>query len=339
MEETWGSSYQALVEASFDARIYDDFEEYTTYRLMEEHWGDITAETMQRILEETTELSVRGLTPLEIWMVRIYAICVLGRLAPPGVQDILWPYVASADRQERWVATLALGRRRDARVFDTLQELLLEGLKEDLPSYHRTQEEEEVGVKQKYIDVYMVRNTQKMRYEWFLEKRCAIAEILAAWGDPHAVPALRRALRACWEIEQGPGCQADGKWGPLRNQWWHTYEDCLAYTLGQFDAWGALLDLGLPRDHLHIAIIYQILGSLHITSTFGVTDPVRKDQCLPAEFDPSRDLLSRPSAYELFEHPEIVINLLETRFGFSEEEQPWPIGQLQRIYQARFNEE
>ncbi|MEO6888754.1 MAG: hypothetical protein ABI324_07130, partial [Ktedonobacteraceae bacterium] len=112
-----------------------------------------------------------------------------------------------------------------------------------------------------------------------------------------------------------------------------------------------LIDPGVrelsPRAELDIVkyayrcITWEILRtkSIHIPSTFDVTDPVRKDQRLPAEFDPSRDLLGRPSAYKLLEHPEIVTTFLETRFGFSEEEQPWPIGRLQRIYQARFNEE
>src|SRR5581483_8226201 len=171
------------------------------------------------------------------------------------------------------------------------------------------------------VRAYDKQNQQIQQYEWFLLQRCRITQILGARGNAEVVPFLRQAFQICWQIEQHPAPFHDGTWDVLRNEWWHSYEDYLAYALGQLGAWEALTDLELPEDHLSMAIFHQALGALGFTdqNIFSL-----RDGSLLAPFDVN---------------PASIARILEEHFGFSREEQRRYIAQFRLVYQARRSEE
>src|SRR5581483_9592205 len=157
---------------------------------------------------------------------------------------LIAPLLESKDDRERWASIIALGRHRYEPAFPLLQQLLLE-------------------------NIFAYQNGSHFDdplYEWQLYRRCSIAFLLGAWERPQAAVVLRQAFVACWDIEQ----QVDLSVEPGRvynhEQWWHFFEDCLAYALGALGAWGAISTLGLPPLHLRVATIFLALGSLHLNT-------------------------------------------------------------------------
>lgn len=58
---------------------------------------------------------------------RVFALFLLGGVATPKARDLLFSFLASPHRKERWASAIALGRLKEERVFALLQKLLLEG--------------------------------------------------------------------------------------------------------------------------------------------------------------------------------------------------------------------
>ncbi|MBO0783793.1 MAG: HEAT repeat domain-containing protein [Ktedonobacteraceae bacterium] len=311
-------------------------------KAFQERWGDFAPETLRRALEHPTEPHV-----LWGWDFKVLALFALGYLAPAGIEEILTPFLQAEKRKERWATAIALGRLRDERVFPLLQELLVDGLSDALPTEDQIQD-----------------------YGWFLSQRWTIAGILGEWGNPQAIPALRQALGMCWHLEQRPAPFGDGSWKSLRNSWWHSYEDHLCYALGQLGAWGTLIGLDLDEVHLKIAMFYYALGTLGMTDRriFNSLNMCKLWR-VPEKFQTGLLQLgphiqvNDPRVYEILERPgpwmailerefaavakekssfvdqETVMQVLEERYGFSKEEQQAYVVQFHDTYETRYNEE
>jgi len=227
LEQQWPD---AIKQAFNDVFLYDDdAEDYIAP--FYQRWGDVHQETLVRVLNEGQGKD------------KIIALFTLGYLAPSGVDNVLMPFLESAERMERWASAICLGRFKDQRSFSSLQEMLLEGIFEHGP--------------------FLEDDVERLAlYEWFNVHRCTAAALLGSWGNREAVPALCHALAASWKLEQQPG-PFSGRWGCFLDNW-HSFQDHIAYALGQLGAFGALLNLGLPEGRLRIAITYLVLGNLQV---------------------------------------------------------------------------
>lgn len=260
---------RAFVDTFPDNQLSDD-----EVDVFLQHWRDFKQETLIQVLKEREGVD------------RVFAIFILGYLAPAEIAPILLPFLHSSQHMERWASAITFGRLKDERVLSALQNMPLEGIFDFGPVLEQAEEQEV--------------------FAWYNFHRCSIASIFGNWGDPQLVPVLRQALHTCWQLEQQPGPYA-GRWGSIRGQWYEL-QDRLAYALGQLGAWGALLDLGLSADRLRIALIYLIIGSLQLHTTVpGI---------VPAFF--ISDLA--PSALG-YADKRTVKRLLAQRFGLSEAEQ------------------
>ena len=247
-------------------------------------WGGYSVDVLQRALSEGSGDD------------RIFAITALGLLdSSDQVESLLLPFLQSEDDKERWASAIALGRHKNEHVFFLLQRMLIEDIfkHDDFPLF-----------------------------DWQLYRRCTIALLLGAWERPEAVVALCHAFHVCWEIEQQSNLSAEPERVDEYKHWWHFFEDHLAYALGQLEAWGAISTLGLSTAHIRVAIIFTVLGSLHID-----TQKIFAQGRAPYIFDRSHYPSSTLSAFAsypdppFFVKPEAVARILQERFGLSETEQ------------------
>jgi hypothetical protein len=258
-------------------------------------WGGYAPDTLQCVLLEGSGDD------------RVFAITALGLLdSSDHVESLILPFLQSKDEKERWASTIALGRHKHEHVFPLLQDLLVENILD-------------------YENFSL--------FDWQLYRRCTIALLLGEWGRPQAVVALRRAFHTCWEIEQQSDLAAEPGRVDDHTQWWHFFQDHLAYALGQLGAWGAISTLGLSTAHMRVAIIFMSLGSLHLNAQriFALgRAPQIFDQ---SHYRPSTLALfaSNPDS-PLFAEPEIVARILLERFGLSETEQMQYIQGFARNY-------
>lgn len=269
----------AIEKASHDTFLWLDEEEHV--EKFHERWGGFDDETFVRVLDQKGKSQER-----------VFALFALGHLATPGVASLLSPFLESSERMERWASAIALGRLKEERVLPSLQKMLLEGIGDH----------EEDGMEKEQAQ------SLAHLYGWYNFRRSTVAEVLGALGNAQAVPALRHALGACWKLEQQPGPFREGRWG-YYSDYWHDFQDHLAYALGQLGAFGALLHLGLPESRLRIALTYLILGHLRVTA--------------PEIFLP--DLV--PGLRNFLDEKAVMLVLAE-RFGLSEEEQVSHLDQL-----------
>jgi hypothetical protein len=210
---------------------------------------------------------------------RVFALFLIGGLATPEARDLLNSFLTSEHRKERWASAIALGRLKDERVFALLQTFLLEGFfareifangeelqvaQEACRLYRRTLKEQGQA-ELPHIYWRVSEQLESMDYEWFLRQRSECALILGAWGNPVVVPKLCEALQAVWKMEQDwPDYEGQDEEGP---NIWFFFQDRLAFALGQCGAWEALSAFSFPENHLLIARIYLILGTLQVNDS------------------------------------------------------------------------
>jgi hypothetical protein len=193
---------------------------------------------------------------------KILAILALGYAGQSEVRDILLPLVVSGDPLERWASVIALGEMKEEQMRPLLEAMLTEKLPTgDEPAW-----------------------LQAAPYDFW---RMRIATILGEWQNPAVVPALRRAFIRIWEVAQRK--RAGDK------QLWFSFQDDLAYAMGRYGAFGALMGLNLPEYGLRLGVIYLACGYLNA----------------------KRSLLELQTNEALQE--EIAVVLTE-KFGFSESE-------------------
>lgn len=258
-------------------------------------WKGYTPDILQRVLLEGSGND------------RVFTITALGLLdSSDHIEALILPFLQSKDEKERWAAAIALGRHKHEQVFSLLQDLLVANIFD-------------------YEHFSL--------FDWQLYRRCTIALLLGAWGQPQAVVALRRAFYTCWDIEQQSDLAAEPGRADDHTQWWHFFEDHLAYALGQLGAWGAISTLGLSIAHLRVALIFMALGSAQIDAHKIFVQgraPYLFDQ---SHYRPStRALFASYSDPPLFVESEIIARILQERFALSEAEQMQYIEGFTRDY-------
>jgi hypothetical protein len=310
--------------------IWDEGSEEFILEPFLQRWGGYSAEILAQVLQDE-----------DIQNYKTLALFALGYLAYPEAPSLLLPFSQSKVGSERWASTISLGRLKHELAFPLLQDLLLEGLQDpDLAN------DEDA--------------------DWYMVQRFKVVLLLGDWGDRAAVPVLRKAFALCWNLEIQPGMRASG----LEPYWWHPLQNCLAYALGRLRAWGALFTLQLPPGHLHIALLYLILGSLESTmdekgsprKTWG-TEGEMANGSQPYSFASSEfQNLSPEDLRQLILHEfprpinkqsdEVVIDFrychaisldqvrrtLQERFGFSKEDQDAFLERVWQGYSQRWNE-
>ena len=266
---------------------------------------------------------------------RLSALFLLGGLATPKARDLLISFLDSPYRRERWASAISLGRLKEERVFPLLQTLLLEGFaaneifanseglqaaEETCRLYRQTyQEQGQTTFSEAYEDV--IEQLRDMDYEWYLRQRSECALVLGAWGNPLAVPTLKEALQAAWKMEQDwPDYEGPDESGP---EIWYFFQDRLAFALGQLEAWDALAVLRFPENHLLVARIYLVLGTLQVNDPeifYGVM--ISTLFCVSAQCLRNRAIKEQVGMEaDPFVEPARVKPLLTEHFGLSPTEQ------------------
>jgi len=267
---------------------------------------------------------------------RLSALFLLGGLATPKARDLLISFLDSPYRRERWASAISLGRLKEERVFPLLQTLLLEGFaaneifanseglqaaEEACRLYRQTyQEQGQTTFSEAYYED-VIEQLRDMDYEWYLRQRSECALVLGAWGNPLAVPTLKEALQAAWKMEQDwPDYEGPDESGP---EIWHFFQDRLAFALGQLEAWDALAVLRFPENHLLVARIYLVLGTLQVNDPeifYGVM--ISTLFCVSAQCLRNRAIKEQVGMEaDPFVEPARVKPLLTEHFGLSPTEQ------------------
>ncbi|EFH79686.1 hypothetical protein [Ktedonobacter racemifer] len=143
-----------------------------------QRWGGWTLDVFARVLQQTDETDPDELAQDD----KLFALLALGFLAYPEASALLFPFIHSPKRTERWVSTLSLGLLRESAVCPLLQQMLLEDLLNPRAFDH---------------DSFYDSN-------WYMVLRCQIALVLGEWGNPLAISPLCEAIRQCWAFETNP---------------------------------------------------------------------------------------------------------------------------------------
>lgn len=204
-------------------------------------WGGFDADAFQRALNGDDDD-------------RLFALFALGYLAPSPMTEIVMPFLDSSLSKERWASTITLGRWKQEEVLPSLIKLLQEGLVFTPPVDLSLPGE---GERSRW-DVEDAKYQQE--YEWYRIQRQQVALVLASWQHPLVIPALIQAFDACYHLEvHSPAIKTH----PYLGRDWQTFQDCLAYALGQQKAWYAPERLALPPERLHILRMFMVYGALH----------------------------------------------------------------------------
>lgn len=248
---------------------------------------------------------------------RLFALFLLGGWDGVESRDLLFSFLTSPRRKERWMNGISLGRLKDDRVFDLLQRFLLE-------EFSPLASHEDMGTIQKaflafkqdhnegkplplvptgtFWDIFNRLNDED--YAWFMHQRSECAIILGNWRKPAAIPKLREAFQAVWKMERDwPDFLCRDEEGPVI---WLCYLDRLAFALGQLGAWDALSDLSLPDQHLLVAQMYLTLGALEPDDSLIFWTPF-----LPGLFNPSFLTFLRLTYHEKSPHERSQIQIRE----------------------------
>jgi hypothetical protein len=141
--------------------------------------------------------------------------------------------------------------RQNKHVFSLLPALLTETLTYSLPTVSEDTIPKDHAVDS--VSEYMC------EYDWYLYYRTEITLLLGAWGDSQAIPSLAQALQQSLQLEYQTSYPNNLV---VYSQQWHTFQDSLAYALGQLKAWNILTTLELPAKRSHIAQRYLVFGFL-----------------------------------------------------------------------------
>lgn len=228
------------VRRAFVCIYWEDAGNKTYYEAFASHWGGLKLEHMRRAFEagEGEE--------------KLLAIFALGLTATEEMADLLVPLLYQAPRMERWASAICLGLMKDARAFPVLENLLLDGL--DLEEYSRAYVEE-------YPRIYQEENEGIVHEQnWYAVYRWYAIQLLEEWDSPSLLSTLKQTFVALWRIQQ--------RLLPFR--WFEVSSyDALAYALGQRGDFTLLQDLDVPHEYRNRAMIYMILGYLHIQASSG----------------------------------------------------------------------
>jgi hypothetical protein len=294
----WTGWSSPVEKASCDIWVYESEGEEVEH--FEQRWGSFDSEVLQKVLDEGNGQE------------KAFAILTLGLLALPDVNTLLFPFLNSPERIEQWASAIALGRRKDERVFSRLQEMLSEDIFEYDSLVDKTIEEtvsaahKQWGrkwrehVDQDILEIWKNAIERFSEYGRYLYLRSTVALVLGSWNNPHAIPALRDALHTAWIVEQQSTPFSARK--EICSDGWHVYQDRLAYALGQLGAFGMLLNLDTPADRLSIALVYLIIGSLQLSA---------EDKFVPELTQYLFSSLADPVPF---------FTVVEERFGWSREE-------------------
>lgn len=168
---------------------------------------------------------------------QIIAAFALGYTKSMWASELLLPYLQNDNPKLRWAVALTLGERREPEALPILIKML-----------------------QEYL---MPPTSYSAEHDWFKVRQIAVATLLGNWGDTTAILPLREMLKRVWSLEQQH---------PDRNaQLWWTYQETLAYSLGQLDAFDALADLELPDFRRRYWMLYIALGYVNAKEQYGLT--------------------------------------------------------------------
>jgi hypothetical protein len=155
---------------------------------------------------------------------------------------------------------------------------------------------------------------------WYERYQGLVAYLLGRWENPRFVPLLSQALQASWQREQqviGPAPFSPWAWSLSS---YHAFQEALATALGHLGAFGALMQLEFPASRLCIALFQLVLGHLSASKGYRYRD-------FPWQMLTDKAL------------KEVVIQVLEQRFGLSAEEGAGMIKQVIKDDTERRQEE
>jgi hypothetical protein len=234
-----------LGKALYDVRGHIEDSTETMMAAFEQfarRWGGFDAEAFQRALLGGNDND------------RLFALFALGYSTSLPMLEVVMPFLKSSLVKERWASIITLGRWKQEEVLPSLITLLQEGLIFTPPvNLSFLGENESV-----HGDLEDARYQQE--YEWYRLQRQHVAMVLASWQHPQVIPALIQAFDFCYRLEiSSPALKTYSYLGHD----WHTFQDCLAYALGQQQAWNVSESLALPPERLHILRMFMVYGSLH----------------------------------------------------------------------------
>jgi hypothetical protein len=284
-------------------------------------WGGIDIDAFKRALRDGKGTD------------RLFAIFALSYLALSDVEELLVPFLHSSVRKARWASAIVLGESKRVQAFVPLQDALIEDMECHPPHTEKdlmrivyeaaneavsrfgSRADWERVVDPALLAAWNEQQAYLGEYRWHLIHRLRIAHLLGTWEDPRAIPVLRQALRMCWEVEQLP--RFHGRPSGGSEETWHQLEDNLAYTLGQLEAWNALDGLDLPSLHFQLARMFLVFGSLHVNLRYL--------------YDGNITRLITIGTID----PDLVIRILQERFGLTRYKCESSLQQFQQWYQER----
>ncbi len=220
------------------------------------------------------------------------ALFALGYVGTPQAAEEMVPFLQDPERMARWASALCLGNMKDERALHYLETMLLEGLTvEEYRSAYQHEDEQQASVTF-WCDV--------VRYQ--------VPELLAPWKIPSLIPKMREALHRYVDIERALLYRFD---------FWHSYDDRLAFALGQRAAFGALTGIELFPASQKVAMVSMALGYQDITGATRDFSQLMEEMIV-------NDALRQG-----------VMSILEERFGLGEEERKDCVEHLYDYYYAR----
>jgi len=141
-----------------------------------------------------------------------------------------------------------------------------------------------------------------------------------------------------WHLEQDwPDYEGPDESGP---EIWYFFQDRLAFALGQLEAWDALAVLRFPENHLLVARIYLVLGTLQVNDPeifYGVM--ISTLFCVSAQCLRNRAIKEQVGMEaDPFVEPARVKRLLTEHFGLSPTEQEEYLVRFPKAWNERATE-
>lgn len=205
-------------------------------------WGGLDNLVFRRVLQEATGRDR---------LVAIFALGTKSTMADAEALALLNPLLSSSDQLERCAAACMFALRRDERAIPVLEEYLL----------HEPPENEQG----QYLPDASI---------WYDNYRSRVARLLATWGPPSIIPALRQAFLHLLGQEEEKGA----------NTYDQSAQDALCYALGKRGALSAFHGVELPAQRRRIAMMYMALGYVQADERFDrLYDAILLDRGLQQE--------------------------------------------------------
>lgn len=165
-------------------------------------------------------------TPVSL---RVTALCVVGSSDLPDKSALLFPFLRSSHKKERWVSAVFLGMLGDERVIPSLLGMLAD----ELP--------------------IVVKESWSEQDHWYEDWRPYAPRVLRKWHTVDVLRGLQNALTQ-W-------VQAEPSFDP-EYDFWRAYEAELCYELGYRGDLTTWTQLALEEDHRHGLMIDTVRGYL-----------------------------------------------------------------------------